>query len=141
MEMTQDLEPELELVRRISERVLGELNLDAVELEVSLGMLEPLIELAAGGEVVPVDLSDPAGGFGGVDLLVVTVVPAVFWVVEEVCKEREGALDARLRRALSKVETAARRTGSPRAEDRLAELEGTIRKAALEILADDQYKT
>ena len=124
MEAGRDMVVELDLAQRISERVLYELELEPVELEFSLMVLEPLVELAAGGEVVPIDLDDPAGGFGGVD-----------WVLKEIfCEQVTESSEDLLARALPKVEQSAARTGSPRAADRLPELIEVIRRVVPEYL-------
>jgi len=126
-------------VRRISERVLRELELDPVEVELSLGLLDPLAELADGGEVMVTDVGDVAGGFGGVDLLVASVVPAVAWVL---AAARGGAGDGAdvgdgtdggelVERSLAEVERAVRATRSPRAGEELPRLRAAVRSAVL----------
>ena len=138
MEATSVMASELGAVLWISKRALDELELEPVEMEFSLMSLEPLAELAAGDEVVPTDVDDPAGGFGGVDLLVTSVVPAVSWVLAELrgTKAARSDVDDLLRRALPKVEEAVRRTGSPRAADCLPRLMAIIHKVILEHLLE-----
>ena len=131
MDTAIEVAPEAKVVRQISEQVLEQLKLEPVELEFSLMCLDAVAELAAGGEVVPVDIRDHAGGFGGVDLLVVSLVPAVYAVLAALGEGRKGQADLLLEAALSKVEEVVRHTGSVRAADRLDELTAEIRRAVL----------
>ncbi len=100
----------IEEISRASLDVLEALGITEVEMEVSLPELDHLAELALGGEVERVDTSDPAGGFGSVDLWAQTVVPAV-----------EKVMDLRRNRALSLpkldeiIAEMVLRVGSPRA--------------------------
>jgi hypothetical protein len=66
-------------LRAISHWVLTQI--DPSEAVISTGLIDPLLDLTAKGEVVTVDLSDQASGLGGSDLLAFVVVPAVATVV------------------------------------------------------------
>lgn len=102
--------------------VLLALGVTEVEMEVSRVYLEPLIELADQGEVMPIDRRDPAGGFGGVDLLIATVVPAM---AAALGLRRSGNLsDAELAGALDRV---IDRVHSPRAQKARSELDRILR--------------
>lgn len=120
-------------IREISQSVLTELVPDEVEL--ALGFLDPMIEMAAGDEVLTVDTSgDHVGGFGGTDMLAMSVVPAVFKVLTRVFRSGRptpSELDDILSRSASEIEAVVRRVGSQSAVDRLPELTAAIRKATL----------
>lgn len=64
-----------ELVKSVASRVLLALEPSGVELQ--LGYLEPLIDLAAKAEMIVADLWDEAGRFGNIELLGPIVVPLV----------------------------------------------------------------
>ena len=91
-------------VRAISRRVLAELEPD--EVQASAGFIDPLIDVAAAGEIITVDTSDEAGSFGGADLMVIVVVPVVVDVV--------GNLLARLgERKIDELKERLRRKKDP----------------------------
>ena len=101
----------------LSLRALEELGANEVELEVSALYAPVYIEAADRQEVLPVDTSDPAGGFGGVDLWLASLVP--------VLAAAQGLRrDGRLHRATLDplIDELVRRSESPRArreKDRL----------------------
>ncbi len=117
--------------REISRLVLVEIAPE--EVEISLGFIDALIELAEDGEVVPVDVGDHVGGFGGADMMVVSVVPSVVKVLSRLAHRREGrelpksaAVEEVVREAVPELEQVIRRVGSPRGRDRLPELIASI---------------
>ncbi len=123
--------------REISLAVLAELAPE--EVEVALGFLDPLIEMAAGDELSCVGIKDQSGGFGGSDVLFASVVPAVVQALKRVGIDDDGdksssnlsEIENTLRRASSEIEKLAHRTGSRRAVDSVAELSRAIRDATL----------
>ncbi|MCP4111349.1 MAG: hypothetical protein GY749_38440 [Desulfobacteraceae bacterium] len=68
-----------ECVRFISQRVLSEIAPE--QLEVSVGFIDPLMDMCARGEIAQVGSSDKAGGFGGTDLMIMVVVPIVVNII------------------------------------------------------------
>ncbi len=68
-----------ECVRFISQRVLSEIAPE--QLEVSVGFIDPLMDMCSRGEVAQAGSSDKAGGFGGTDLMVMVVVPIVVNII------------------------------------------------------------
>lgn len=136
-------------VRAISERVLAEIEPD--ELEISVGFIDPLIDMAAGGEIVTVDTSDEAGSFGGADLMVMVVVPLVVAVlgdlltklgelgIEELKKKLKRNKEARTiaKITVGDIEAVVRRIKSPRASRRTKELARTVNVVLLEYLEAD----
>lgn len=96
-------------VLRLVERLGGAET--EVEMEVSQIYLPQLADLAKRHEVMPIDIRDPAGGFGGVDLLVAAVVPALAAIFG---RRRSGAPPA----IEEAVDAVLRRVRSPRAERR-----------------------
>lgn len=113
--------PAEERLDSASLRVLRDLGVEEVEVEASLLFLGHLVELADRGEVLPVDTRDPAGGFGGVDLLIATIVPALAAARE--LRRRGTATPAALEAA---VDDAIRRVRSPRARRQRRELIATL---------------
>lgn len=105
-------------------RALEELGVNEVEMEVSQMYLEPLLELAEGGEVMPIDTSDPAGGFGGADLWIATLIPALAAAMglRNAGTVSRSTLD-------SAIDEVVRRVGSPRAIKDRAALERVIYSA------------
>jgi hypothetical protein len=89
-----------ELVKSIASRVLLELEPSGVELD--LGFLEPLIDLAVNDGVIVADAWDVAGRFGNVSLLGPIVVPLVLQVLREGrCQVERKDLKRAVSRALS----------------------------------------
>lgn len=103
--------------------VLQSLGINEVELEVSQIYLPALVELASAGKVMPVDRRDAPGGFGGVDLWVATVVPAL---AAALGAQRSGCAGSEVEAAIREV---VGRVGSPRAERQAAELIRVIEAA------------
>lgn len=66
-------------VRAISYSILAKIAPD--EGATLAGLIDPLLDMAAEGEVVKVDRSDKAGGLGSADLLAFVIVPAVVTIV------------------------------------------------------------
>jgi len=112
-------------VAEIVSKVLTQIAPD--EQEITDEFLEPLLDLAAEGEVPPVDTSDEATSFGGLDLMVQVLVPTVVGVMANLLSalgiETVKALRERRRREvedalaaqLDSAKRAIRRTRSPRA--------------------------
>lgn len=97
-------------IRELSLEVMLRLEVIEEEMEVTYGEIDYLVELAQGGEVLPIDLSDPAGGFGPPDLWIATVVPAVATVL---AARRAGLDDAAIAEQVAEI---VRRVRSPRAK-------------------------
>ena len=116
--------PTIDEISQKSQAVLRGLGIDEVEMEFSLGELDYLAELALTGEVERVDTTDPAGGFGGVDLWVQTVVPAVAAVLE---LQSVGSMPADVLE--EHVDEVIQRVGSPRAREERARLLRCLRAA------------
>ncbi len=123
--------PRREDVRKISLAVLRELAPE--EVEVALGYLDPLIEMAVDDELVRIDNADHAGGFGPADVLFVSVVPAVVRMLAHVGATAvteplpsSSEIDEALRRAAGEIESIVRRIGSQRAITGIAELLRTL---------------
>ncbi len=104
-------------IRGIILEVLASLGVSVEEMEVSLGEIDYLVELAQEGEVVPIDVSDPAGGFGPPDLWVATVAPAVVAILAA-----RVASAGFKEIATREVEEVVRRVRSPRARRELGRL-------------------
>jgi hypothetical protein len=125
--------------REISLGVLAELAPD--EREVALGFLDPLIEMAAGDELAWIDSGDHSGGFGGSDVLFVTVIPAVVAMLTHIGFDNHGRPLPSLPeiqdllRQFEGIEAIVRRTGSQRAADRVAEISQAVHKVTLRHLA------
>ncbi len=129
--------PYRKAAREISLAVLEELAPE--EVEVALGFLDPLIEMAADDELVYIDSGDHSGGFGGADVLFASVVPAVVKILLALDMDRDdgsrpspSAAEEVLRRTSAEIDEVVRRVGSQRAADasvdlRRALLEATIR--------------
>lgn len=66
----------------LSLEALALLGVTEVETEVSIMEAPIYIEAADRGEVVPVDIRDPAGGFGGIDLWIATLIPVLAKAIE-----------------------------------------------------------
>jgi hypothetical protein len=66
---------------------------EPLEVEVTLGFIEPLLDCAVRGEPIVFDSSEEAGRFGGGDWLVLAAVPLVVALVEERVAElvRDGS--------------------------------------------------
>jgi hypothetical protein len=109
--------PAADKIREVTLEVLALLGLSVEEMEVSLGEIDYLVELAQEGEVVPIDVSDPAGGFGPPDLWVATVVPAA---TAALAARDLGAGFEEI--AAREVGDVVRRVGSPRARRELPRL-------------------
>ncbi len=118
---------QIEEISTTSHDVLKALGIHEVEMEFSLTELDYFVELALKGEVERVDTSDPAGGFGSVDLWAQTVVPAV---AEAIASRRSGVLS--LPRLDEIIDEMIRRVGSPRARALREEFRRAMR-TALEI--------
>ena len=95
------------------------------ELEVALGFLEPLIEMAEEGELPYIDPRDPGGGFGASDPLFVTIVPAVVLILRQLKKVDSEAVWSR---ASAEIEEIAKAVNSKRALQQLPALESAIRR-------------
>jgi hypothetical protein len=128
--------PYREAAREISLAVLKELAPE--EVEVALGFLDPLIEMAADNELVYVKGSDHSGGFGGTDVLFASVVPAVVKALVALGMDRDTGSDPDpqkteevLRQASAEIKDVVRRVGSQRAADASVELLQALRKATL----------
>lgn len=104
------IKPTAEEICSASLEALKLLGVSVVEMEVSLDEIDYLVELAQEGEVVPIDVSSPAGGFGSPDLWVATVVPAVAAVLG-----LRGIMGDFNAAAKEKVEDVVKKVGSPRA--------------------------
>lgn len=138
-----------EAARIISQRVLAEV--EPKELEISAGLVDPLLDMSAQGKVITADTSDQPGSFGGVDLMVVVVVPLVVTVLgnlltelgkigieelKEKLKQRERAEDLILV-ASRDVEAIVSRTKSTRGARKSKELTQALNKTLLEYLEVD----
>jgi len=133
-------------VRAISQRVLAKVEPD--ELEVSAGLVDPLIDMAAAGKVVTVDTSDKAGGFGGADLMVMVVVPVVVAVLgnlltklgelgidqlkEKLKQKKEATALAKI--TVGDIEAVVSYTKSSRGMKRTKELASAVNIVLLEYL-------
>jgi hypothetical protein len=134
-------------VRTVSQWVLAEIAPD--ELEASVGFIDSLIDMAAEGEVVTVDVYDKAGSFGGADLMVMVVVPVVITALGELlAKLGEAGIDGlkrKLRRekeaetlvaiSVDDVEVVVSRIGPPGSKRRTKKLAKAVNKALIEYLA------
>ncbi len=135
--------------RIISQRVLAEV--EPKELEISAGLIDPLLDMSAQGKVITTDTSDQPGGFGGSDLMVLVVVPIVVTVLgnlltelgkigveelKEKIKQRKDAEDLILV-ASSDVEAIVRRAKSTRGARKSKELTQALNKTLLEYLEVD----
>ncbi len=134
-------------VRAISQQVLAEVEPD--EVEVSASFIEPLIDMTARGEIVTVDTSDEAGGFGAADLMVTVVVPVVVAVlgnlltklgeveIEELKKKLKREKEAKvfIKVTVEDIEVVVKRTKSPGAKRKIKALAGALNGALLEYLA------
>jgi len=136
-----------EAARTISQHVLAEV--EPSELEVSVGLIDPLLDMAAQGEMATADSSDEAGGFGGSDLLVMVVVPLVVTVlgdllvevgkvgikeIKEKLEQRKDAKDLILVASSSNVDAVVRHAQSLRGAGRKKELTRALATALLEYL-------
>lgn len=134
-------------VQVISQQVLAEVEPD--EVEVSTGFIEPLIDMAVRGEIVTVDTSDEAGGFGGADLMVAVVVPIVVAVLSKLLADLGGVgiedLKKKLKRdkeakafikiTVGDIEAVVSRTKSPGGKKKIKALAKAVNAALLEYLA------
>lgn len=136
-----------EAARTISQHVLAEV--EPGELEVSVGLIDPLLDMSAQGEMVTADSSDEAGGFGGSDLLVMVVVPLVVTVlgdllvelgkvgikeIKEKLEQRKDAKDLILVASSSNVDAVVRRAQSLRGAGRKKELTRALATVLFEYL-------
>ncbi|HEV7505347.1 MAG TPA: hypothetical protein VGS07_10580 [Thermoanaerobaculia bacterium] len=112
-----------EAVRAVALKALTKLEPSGAE--VALGYLEPLIDMAARGEVVTMDLWDEAGRFGTVDLLVPLVAPLVAQALA-----RAGGGIASV--TVEDVKRMVLRVRSPQGRRRLREIEGELNAAFVE---------
>jgi len=136
------------VVRALCQRVLAEVAAD--EVADSADLIDPLMDMAARGEVVAVDTSDEHGGFGGSDLLVLVVVPMVVGVVskliadgielvikeagEKLKRDRDKEAKNLLRINVGDVEAIITRTGSKRSRKKINELTRAVNAAILAYL-------
>lgn len=134
------------MVRTISQRVLSKIEPD--ELEVSIGLIDPLIDMAAEGETVTTDTSDEPGSFGGADLMVMVVVPVVVAVVGDLLTElgklgieqlkkklkQEKRTQSTVQVAVGDVEMIVKRVGSSKAKKRTKELTQAVNVVLLDYL-------
>lgn len=116
--------PAADEIREASLEALTALGVTEVEMEVSLMEVDYLVELAQGGEVMPIDTSDPAGGFGGADLWINTVAPAL---TAALGLRRAGALTWPALDAA--IDEMVLRVGSPRAKRERTALARALRSA------------
>jgi hypothetical protein len=138
-----------EAARIVSQRVLAEV--EPKELEISAGLIDPLLDMSAQGKVITTDTSDQPGGFGGSDLMVLVVVPIVVTVLgnlltelgkigveelKEKIKQRKDAEDLILV-ASSDVEAIVSRAKSTRGARKSKELTQALNKTLLEYLEVD----
>lgn len=101
------------------------------ELPIAQYFIDPLIEMAEGGELPYIDPRDPGGGFGSSDPLFVTVIPVV---VDLVRARREGKqLDVLWRNLGSEIDRIAKAVGSQQAQQRVDVLQAAIRRAFEEL--------
>ena len=125
----------------ISRDVLQELAPE--EFDVAVGFLDPLIEMAADGELWAIGSDDIAGGFGSVDVLFSTIVPAVVRALVVLDSSRAGEgpvngqeIETALRGIEGDLEGIVREVGSQRAMAQLDELLRAIREATKARLAN-----
>ncbi len=128
--------PYREAAREISLAVLEELAPE--EVEVALGFLDPLIEMAADDELAWIDSGDHSGGFGGSDVFFASVVPAVVAALTRIGLDCQGKplsslpeIEEILRHDSDGIEEIVRRTGSRRAADSIAQLLQAIHEVTL----------
>jgi len=122
--------------RAISEAALREVAAPD-EVVLSLGFLDPLIELAAEGEVPTIDRHSRSGGFGGADLLALAVAPLAVVALEHLAalaeRTADRLTDAELEVAMAslrpRMEGLIRRTGSKRASERSDEIIAAVGRA------------
>jgi hypothetical protein len=121
-------------VKTLTRDILARVEPD--EVEASLILMDPLVEMVSQDEVPAAEVSDEAGGFGGSDLLVLVVVPLVVdilgnlltkWGEMELEKLRERLKQEKEAKALIRVTTGdlqavIARTKSLRALERTGEL-------------------
>ena len=105
-----------ELVEKLTLEVLAELEPDSVEL--SSGMVSPLFSEVLRGQLFTVNNHEHAGGFGGADLLVYTVVPLIY----NGLTRKEAVL------ARQEIKKVALQTKSRKARMRLSELEDVLNR-------------
>ena len=130
----------------ISQQVLAQIAPD--ETMETATLVEPLIDMAGKGEVVTIDTSDQAGSFGGADLMVIVVVPAVVTLItnlltefgkagieelREIAKRKEEAKTL-LKVTVGDVEAVVRRTKSAKGKKRTKELVQAINAALVDYL-------
>lgn len=128
--------PYHQAAREISLAVLEELAPE--EVEVALGFLDPLIEMAADDELVYIDSSDISGGFGGSDVLFASVVPAVVATLTRIDLDDCGKplssrseIEETLRHESGRIDAIVSRIGSRRAAENLSELSRVIHNITL----------
>ncbi len=112
-----------ERVLELSLEALALLGVEEVETEVSIMEAPIFIEAVDRGEVVPVDIRDPAGGFGGLDLWMATLVPVLAGALD--LKEAGELSGPRLDRLIDEM---VRQVGSPRARTQTDELRRVVRR-------------
>ncbi|HEY2289854.1 MAG TPA: hypothetical protein VGM86_04045 [Thermoanaerobaculia bacterium] len=110
-----------ELVRDAVTRAFQELEPSGIELQ--LGYLEPLIDLAARDEVITTDRWEEAGRFGNADLIGPILVPLVL--------EALALNKAEISR--EDVKRAVMRARSPQGRSRLVEIERAVNLALDEV--------
>ena len=110
-----------ELVKSVASRVLLELEPSGSELQ--LGYLEPLIELAAKGQVIAADLWNEAGRFGNADLLGPVVVPLLLAALAH----------DKLSLTRTEIKHVVRAARSSQGVRRLDEIEQTVNKVLKEV--------
>lgn len=132
--MTSTPIPYHDAAREISLTVLQELAPE--EVEVALGFLDPLIEMAAEDELVRVDSGDHSGGFGNTDALFVTVVPMVVEALralgmEHTTGSRPSAsqVESVLQQRSLQLGEIIHRVGSPRAAEAAKDLRQVLLSA------------
>ncbi len=111
-----DKEKVYALVEKLTLEVLQELEPSSIDL--SAGMIAPLFAEVLRGQIVAVNNNEHAGGWGGADLLVYTVVP----LISQGLANGEGVVT--LERA--DVRGVVRQTHSHRARNRLDDLTSTV---------------
>ena len=115
-----------ERVRALALRILG--SVAPEEVEFSQAYLEPLIGMAQAGELVTIDRNEHAGGFGGADLLLISIVPLALELFERV---GQGPVRNSLKVSTEWVRRIAESTGSPAAHSKA----GAIAEACNQWLA------
>lgn len=106
-----------ELVRAAVTRAFQDLEPSGIELQ--LGYLEPLIDLAARDEVIAMDRWEEAGRFGNADLIGPILVP----LIAEALALSKGKISR------EDVKRAVMRARSPQGRNRLVEIERAVNLA------------